>query len=113
LIITDGVPDFRQNDFDFRLARRRHNAASSHRAGAAVLRLPGRVRRHFLNRGDIKEQNIQARETIVCGEPVIVFSADGWRWYSDKAEIERDQKQREQQMKPTRFLRKDVTLGNL
>jgi IS4 transposase len=61
----------------------------------------------------MKEQNIQARETIVCGEPVIVFSADGWRWYSDKAEIERDQKRREQQMKPTRFLRKDVTLGNL
>ena len=43
----------------------------------------------------LKEELIQSRETIVCGERITVFSCDGCRWFSNKIEAMNSQRRRE------------------
>jgi hypothetical protein len=41
------------------------------------------------------ESNLRTRDTQVCGKPIVVFSLDGWRWFSDKREAEHCEQRRQ------------------
>ena len=44
----------------------------------------------------MNEENIQERVTMVCGESIVLYSGDGWRWFSDRSEAEQSQAEHEE-----------------
>jgi hypothetical protein len=61
---------------------------------------------------DIEQQSMETRTTLVCGEPVVVYSLDRTRWFSSPADAVQYERSREKFLDDrARSLKKSCTFG--